>query len=171
MNNIELLPCPFCGRIPDIEDDETLHKSGTFWRETEFEGIRSYHRYKDRLPTDNACWVISCPVVSGGCGVEINGDSREEAILAWNRRTQPQQKPVGIIYDGQPAMNEEGWNLPEGTLLYTPPKPERRPLSKEALTAWHDENGRDQSNVGLAEFISGVRFAELHHGVFAVPKE
>jgi hypothetical protein len=26
--------------------------------------------------------------------------------------------------------------------------------------------GRDQSNVGLAEFISGVRFAEIRHGIW-----
>jgi hypothetical protein len=45
-------------------------------------------------------------------------------------------------------------------------KPERKPLTKEEIEQEHDRSGRDQSNVGLAEFISGVRFAEIRHGIW-----
>jgi hypothetical protein len=81
-----MLPCPFCGMEVDLEESDTLHMSGIFWRETTTEGIRSYHSLRDRLSTDSACWVMNCPTVSGGCGVTINADSREEAIELWNRR-------------------------------------------------------------------------------------
>jgi hypothetical protein len=52
-----------------------------------------------------------------------------------------------------------------GVNLYDHPHQEKKPLTKDELISWHDENGRDQSNVGLAEFISGARFAEMRHGI------
>jgi hypothetical protein len=51
--------------------------------------------------------------------------------------------------------------------LYTHPQPERQPLSEEEIEQEHDRSGRDQSNVGLAEFRDGVRFAEIRHGIKA----
>lgn len=83
---LEALPCPFCGKAADMEDPDTLHPSGSGWRDDEVEGFRTYHGHKDRLATDNRCWEMNCPTPSGGCGAEMHGDSREEAIAKWNRR-------------------------------------------------------------------------------------
>jgi hypothetical protein len=46
--------------------------------------------------------------------------------------------------------------------LYTSPRPMHR-MTDEEIAYAHDQIGRDQSNVGLAEFISGARFAESAH--------
>lgn len=81
------LPCPFCGRNPDPTDPSTLHPTGTVWRdEAEF---RSYHSHSERQEGDGRCWVFACLTESGGCGAEVHGDSEEEAIIAWNRRSAP----------------------------------------------------------------------------------
>jgi len=32
------------------------------------------------------CWQINCVTVSGGCGVQITGDSKDEIIAMWQRR-------------------------------------------------------------------------------------
>jgi hypothetical protein len=53
-------------------------------------------------------------------------------------------------------------DYPEGAKLYTSPRPMQR-LTDEEIAYAHDQIGRDQSNVGLAEFISGARFAESAH--------
>lgn len=82
----EFLPCPFCGKCVDPDDVDTLHPSGIYWRFEEDIG-RTYHRMRDRLKTDNACWEINCPPVAGGCGVNIIGDSVDEVVASWNRRT------------------------------------------------------------------------------------
>ena len=82
--NIDMLPCPFCGKGVDLEDEDTLYPSGVYWRETD--GMRHYIRHKDRKQDDGIVWDIHCPEVSGGCGAEISADSKQEAINAWNRR-------------------------------------------------------------------------------------
>ena len=88
-NVIEMLPCPFCGKRVDLDDDDTLYPTGIYWRITD--GVRHYIRHKNRLPDDNKVWGMHCPETSGGCGVEIHRDSREECIDAWNRR--PNRSP------------------------------------------------------------------------------
>lgn len=91
MNNsireVVFLPCPFCGKAVDLDDVDVLHRSGIYWRYEEDIGCRTYHRMRDRLETDNACWELNCPTTSCGCGVNIIGDSVEEVIASWNRRT------------------------------------------------------------------------------------
>lgn len=82
----KLLPCPFCGMRPDLEDPDTLYPSGTVWRKTEGDEWRSYHNWKDRQEGDGICYAMHCPTQSGGCGADITADSRAEAIAAWNRR-------------------------------------------------------------------------------------
>jgi len=32
------------------------------------------------------CWQINCVTVSGGCGAQIIGDSKDETIAMWQRR-------------------------------------------------------------------------------------
>ena len=79
-----LKPCPFCGKAPDLGDPDTLHPSGVYWRKTD--GIVHYIRFKDRTEWDFAVYVMNCVETSGGCGVEIHANSKEEAITKWNRR-------------------------------------------------------------------------------------
>ena len=82
--DVFLKPCPFCGKGPDMHDGDTLYPSGVFWRDTEHG--RSYVGVKERLDTDNVCWLIRCPEVSGGCDAEMHGDSAEDVVSKWNRR-------------------------------------------------------------------------------------
>lgn len=78
------LPCPFCGKPVDFDDADTLYPSGVYWRQRG--KIRTYHGHKDRLATDNRCWEMNCPTPSGGCGAEMHGDSKAEALAKWNKR-------------------------------------------------------------------------------------
>ena len=87
MSNIELLPCPFCGKKPDLEDPDTLYPSGIFWAWNEELGMRVYRRFKEREEGDQPSWLMHCTEIAGGCGVEIHGDTKEEALSKWNRRT------------------------------------------------------------------------------------
>jgi len=77
--------CPFCGHQPDVDDGDTLYPSGIYWRVTD--GITHYIRLKDRKEGDQQCWQIVCNESSGGCDVEIEANTKEEAIQKWNRRT------------------------------------------------------------------------------------
>jgi hypothetical protein len=131
----------------------------------------------------------NCYNIADWPGYGDNEQSRAiDAIKA--RLAQPEQEPFEIewpeyhdmgmgcgledrnITDRYDAMRY-GWDeaieavaqsLPEKLYIY--PQPERKPLTKEEIEQEHDRSGRDQSNVGLAEFISGVRFAEIRHGIW-----
>ena len=84
-NTLKLLPCPFCDHDMEMTDlKDALHPSGVYWRVDK--GIRHYIRHPDRKPTDIPCWTFSCLTHEGGCGVTMNGDSRDEVINRWNRR-------------------------------------------------------------------------------------
>jgi len=83
--DIQLKPCPFCGRKADMSDPDTIYPSGTFWRPHEEVG-RIYIGPKERLSNDNPCWVINCVEIAGGCGASMDGDSIEETVEKWNRR-------------------------------------------------------------------------------------
>jgi hypothetical protein len=98
-----------------------------------------------------------------------------EAELA---KPEPEPEPVGFVRlyefehlqkqdrrEDKPIYAATVWgnrleadNVP----LYTSPRPMQR-LTDEEIAYAHDQIGRDQSNVGLAEFISGARFAESVH--------
>ena len=82
----DLLPCPFCGKKPNLTDQDTLYPSGIAWRQNEELGMRTYHRFADRQEGDGMCYGMHCPDTGGGCGAEIHGDTREEAIAKWNKR-------------------------------------------------------------------------------------
>jgi hypothetical protein len=84
----EMKPCPFCGHPVDMEDGDTLYPTGYGWIQRE-NGIRTYHSFRD-VPKEQWCWSMNCPTPAGGCGVEMTGDSREEAIAKWNRRADEQ---------------------------------------------------------------------------------
>jgi hypothetical protein len=82
---MENKPCPFCGHKVDLEEPDTVHPSGLYYRVSD--GIKHYVRFSDRKEGDSPCWVMNCGEIAGGCGVEIHGDSKEEVLGKWDRRT------------------------------------------------------------------------------------
>ena len=86
----KLKPCPFCGMQSHQDWDDTLHPSGSGWRELQFgeTKIRHYMGRKDYHKWEGACYEIDCAETYGGCGVNITGDSKEEVINKWNRRVE-----------------------------------------------------------------------------------
>jgi len=89
-NPDNLKPCPFCGFSYDHEDDmiDIIYPTGTYWKTFERNGTtyKSYLSRDQRDIAEGKCWLVHCPEHAGGCGAEITGDSREEAIEKWNRR-------------------------------------------------------------------------------------
>ena len=65
----KLLPCPFCGGN-DIQIDEME----SFWDKNE------------------TSWRVLCI----DCIAETAGDTKEQAIAAWNRRAEPENKPLTL---------------------------------------------------------------------------
>jgi sarcosine oxidase delta subunit len=88
MKEVSLKPCPFCGHVPEDWLD-SLHRTGTGWRDDKLGDrvLRHYMRRDDPRGVHGECWELSCLTHEGGCGAMVCGDSREEAIGAWNRRT------------------------------------------------------------------------------------
>jgi hypothetical protein len=76
-------PCPFCGTEIDINDPDTLYRNGIGWTVT-----RGHTHYvsANQAPPEQQCYMICCNTIYGGCGAEINADSKEEAINKWNTR-------------------------------------------------------------------------------------
>lgn len=42
--------------------------------------------FKDKFDTDIACWKIVCNELYGGCGIEMQGDSKEEVLEKRDKR-------------------------------------------------------------------------------------
>ena len=84
-------PCPFCGwEVPADDDDamlDVLHMSGKWWAYSDKVGGIVFRNHRSRLPDDNPCWVMNCTENMGGCGAEISGLTRLEAIQKWDRRS------------------------------------------------------------------------------------
>jgi len=64
----ELLPCPFCGFTPDINNDDCLYP----------------------VTRNNKVFSLNCYMTGGGCGAEMLGASPEDCINKWNTR-KPEQ--------------------------------------------------------------------------------
>lgn len=80
----QLLACPFCGNHLDANDPDTVHPSGTGWKEEE-DGFRHYVNFRE-VPREQWCYYVICPAHYGGCDAEVCGDSEDEAIAKWNTR-------------------------------------------------------------------------------------
>lgn len=65
MNEEQAKPCPFCGQEIDITDKDFCYPN-------------------NREMTE---WRAGCIEIAGGCGAEILGETAEEAINKWNRRS------------------------------------------------------------------------------------
>lgn len=90
---MKLTKCPFCGRVNDTNDEDTLYPTGTHWATTEC-GIRHYFSralFKGIIhmmpEPEGDVYQIVCSENYGGCGAEIHGDSVEEVIQKWERRS------------------------------------------------------------------------------------
>ncbi len=75
-------PCPFCGTPVDFDDDDTLYPAGVGWKFDEDFQSRTYHHITEIENTEQWCYGMHCT----GCGAEITGDSKEEAIALWSTR-------------------------------------------------------------------------------------
>jgi hypothetical protein len=80
----ELKTCPFCGMKPPADLIDTLYPTGK-WREDD--GVRRYMPIGANEDAHGHVWKMHCTANMGGCGAQIAGDSREEAIASWNRRS------------------------------------------------------------------------------------
>lgn len=107
----ELKPCPFCGKEPDISDGDSLYPTGMGWKD---EGeYRSYHKGLE-VPKEQWCYAAGCSELSGGCGAEMSGDGRQEAIDKWNTRAIPDTHrvvPVELLHDIETDLIMEITNI------------------------------------------------------------
>lgn len=63
-----LLPCPFCGFTPDINDMDCIYQIS---RQTAVQA---------------EVWNINCYETGGGCSAHILGDNPQDCINKWNTR-------------------------------------------------------------------------------------
>ena len=84
MNQIK--PCPFCGKEVDLEDGDTLYPSGVGWEVNEDGSFSHYTKAYD-VPPNQWCWKLTCSTISGGCGAEMHGDSKQDTINRWSKRS------------------------------------------------------------------------------------
>lgn len=84
---MKMLPCPFCGRKSDPADEDTMHPSGSVWKDRgEF---RTYHHRSELSDYDGQVWELNCVEHYGGCGANMLGDSPKDVLDKWNRRETP----------------------------------------------------------------------------------
>ena len=81
---MRLLPCPFCGKIPETDDEDVCYPNGIGWKPGVIYG-RAYFNYRE-VPKEQWCYDFHCVKHTGGCGATVSGDSKQEAIDNWNKR-------------------------------------------------------------------------------------
>lgn len=82
-------PCPFCGHEVDMSDPDTIYPNGIGWVIRK-NGLKSYCSALV-VPPEQRCYSMFCVTTSGGCGAQVNADTREECIEKWNTRTKSEQ--------------------------------------------------------------------------------
>jgi hypothetical protein len=70
------------------DDIDTVYPSGSAWVDDDYGDGSDFRHYVPALsmPKEQWCFKVICNESYGGCGAEIRGDSREEAIEKWNAR-------------------------------------------------------------------------------------
>lgn len=86
MKNKQALDCPFCAAHIDINEPDVLYPSGIGWMNDENLEMLLYCKALE-VPEEQWCYKLVCP----NCAVEMHGDSKEEALVNWNRR-KPNEK-------------------------------------------------------------------------------
>ncbi len=87
VERVVMLPCPFCGYKCDLNEPDTLYPARIYWVEDEDIGRSYFGRTHNLWNTEmKECWKINCVTVSGGCGAQIIGDSKDETIALWQSR-------------------------------------------------------------------------------------
>lgn len=76
VEDLHILPCPFCGNELESTKQDNLHPSTTTW--TTVMGEVVYGSHKEYT---NQCWEVNCV-----CGVDLVGDTKESVISQWNNR-------------------------------------------------------------------------------------
>ncbi len=74
-----LKSCPFCGFIPDAENANCIYP----------------------LDRERKEWILECYEIEGGCGANVLGDSAQDAINKWNKRSSPKWEKLpepNIVY-------------------------------------------------------------------------
>lgn len=61
----DLKPCPFCAFVPDLNDPDCLYP----------------------INREKTVYNLVCYEAGGGCGAHVLGDSNEDCIARWNKRT------------------------------------------------------------------------------------
>ena len=93
MNDFKLLPCPFCGHKPDMNNlIDSLHGTGHFTHLIDKDDPEQLVHYNSN--PENAIsqiWQFSCLEHEGGCGAQVIGECRIGAVNAWNQRKWPIQ--------------------------------------------------------------------------------
>ena len=85
----ELKPCPFCGKVLDLDDPDTLYPTGVYWYlDSDYGEIYSTQKFSHIGVAGNPCYKLVCSGISGGCDAVMHGDSEQEVIERWNRRAQ-----------------------------------------------------------------------------------
>ena len=82
---MNLLKCPFCGKVPEEDDEDVCYPNGIGWYDHPTVGGIAYCD-KKHVPPEQWCYSVNCVVHHGGCGAEMHGDSKQEAMEKWNRR-------------------------------------------------------------------------------------
>ena len=82
--------CPFCGRKMELYSLNNVYPSGFYWKEEH--GTVTYDTLGNALkeghfvPPEQWCWKVVCAEEDGGCGAEMHGNSKVEAVEKWNTR-------------------------------------------------------------------------------------
>lgn len=69
MMEIKISPCPFCGITPDHKDEDFCYP----------------------INSSRKIYRTGCIESAGGCGAEVLGNSADDAIANWNRRSTPRE--------------------------------------------------------------------------------
>ncbi len=74
MNLPNILPCPFCGFQPNVNDGDCIYPATR----------AEYNEVTDSM--EYTIYELNCVELSGGCGASMLGGSPEHCINKWNTR-------------------------------------------------------------------------------------